>query len=140
MFSRFRFLIYEFYLLYFASINRDGTLKTDILAIRQKITEIGSDQVLAVHSTISCFAPRQPDSIPAISELCHEFEIPHVSNGAYCLQISKAVNLINSSKGKNQRLDCVVFSLGSISNNFYISHWYQMYLIFKPFLVQIKIL
>ena len=33
-----------------------------------------------------------------------------MANGAYFLQISKAINLVNSSNGKNQRLDCVVFS------------------------------
>ena len=79
-------------------------------AIREKIDELGCDNVLAVHSTISCFAPRQPDLIPQVSELCFDFAIPHIVNGAYCLQIPRAVNLINNSVGQKQRLDCVVFS------------------------------
>jgi len=91
-------------------IEKNNALETNVEAIREKIDELGCDNVLAVHSTISCFAPRQPDLIPRVSELCFEFAIPHIINGAYCLQIPRAVNLINASVGKKQRLDCVVFS------------------------------
>lgn len=91
-------------------ILQNNTLKTNIDEIRSKIDELGASNILAIHSTISCFAPRQPDAIGSISEICHQTDIPHVVNGAYCLQIEKAINLINSSVSKRHRLDCVVFS------------------------------
>ena len=36
-------------------------LRTDLEAVERKIEELGADNVLCVHSTTSCFAPRVPD-------------------------------------------------------------------------------
>lgn len=36
-------------------------LRTDLEAVEQKIQELGAENVLCVHSTTSCFAPRVPD-------------------------------------------------------------------------------
>lgn len=36
-------------------------LRTDLKTVEAKIQELGSDNVLCVHSTTSCFAPRVPD-------------------------------------------------------------------------------
>ena len=44
-------------------------LVTDVEGIKQKIEELGKETILAIHTTISCFAPRQPDSLDAISQL-----------------------------------------------------------------------
>lgn len=36
-------------------------LRTDLGAVEQKIQELGAENILCVHSTTSCFAPRVPD-------------------------------------------------------------------------------
>lgn len=36
-------------------------LRTDLEAIEKKIEELGAENILCVHSTTSCFAPRVPD-------------------------------------------------------------------------------
>lgn len=42
---------------------------TDVDAIREKIKELGSDKILAILTTTSCFAPRVPDDVEEISIL-----------------------------------------------------------------------
>lgn len=36
-------------------------LRTDVEAVERKIEELGAENILCVHSTTSCFAPRVPD-------------------------------------------------------------------------------
>lgn len=36
-------------------------LRTNLEAVEQKIQELGAENILCVHSTTSCFAPRVPD-------------------------------------------------------------------------------
>lgn len=36
-------------------------LRTDLGAVERKIDELGAENVLCIHSTTSCFAPRVPD-------------------------------------------------------------------------------
>lgn len=36
-------------------------LRTDLGAVERKIQELGAENVLCLHSTTSCFAPRVPD-------------------------------------------------------------------------------
>lgn len=36
-------------------------LRTDLEAVERKIEELGAENILCVHSTTSCFAPRVPD-------------------------------------------------------------------------------
>lgn len=36
-------------------------LRTDIKAVETKIKALGAENILCVHSTTSCFAPRVPD-------------------------------------------------------------------------------
>lgn len=38
-------------------------LRTDLGAVEQKIQELGPENILCVHSTTSCFAPRVPDRL-----------------------------------------------------------------------------
>ncbi|KYR00610.1 O-phosphoseryl-tRNA(Sec) selenium transferase [Tieghemostelium lacteum] len=76
----------------------DGdSIKTDLEAIRLKITEIGADNILGILSTTSCFAPRVPDSVVELSQLCKEFQLCHVINNAYGLQCTKISHLINQA-------------------------------------------
>ena len=36
-------------------------LRTDVAAIREKVEELGADNILCIMTTTSCFAPRTPD-------------------------------------------------------------------------------
>lgn len=36
-------------------------LRTDLEAVERKIEELGAENILCLHSTTSCFAPRVPD-------------------------------------------------------------------------------
>ena len=36
-------------------------LRTNVEAIEQEILRVGSEQILCVHTTTSCFAPRVPE-------------------------------------------------------------------------------
>ena len=80
---------------------------TDIELIENKISELGAENVLAIHTTISCFAPRQPDTIEAISKLSETHNIPHIINGAYFLQSKKSINLGTGVKMKLQTFFCI---------------------------------
>ena len=42
--------------------------------------------------------------------MCNTHNIPHLVNGAYFLQSSRSVNILNSALGKNRRVDAVVMS------------------------------
>ncbi|XP_054585724.1 O-phosphoseryl-tRNA(Sec) selenium transferase isoform X2 [Eptesicus fuscus] len=69
-------------------------LRTDLKAVEAKIQELGSDNVLCVHSTTSCFAPRVPDRLEELALICASYGVPHIVNNAYGLQSSKCMHLI----------------------------------------------
>jgi O-phospho-L-seryl-tRNASec:L-selenocysteinyl-tRNA synthase len=75
----------------------EDELCTDIAAIEAEIDRVGVDNIVAVVSTTSCFAPRAPDDIYSISCLCAIKNIPHVVNHAYGLQLSKACHDLNEA-------------------------------------------
>ncbi|KUF83553.1 O-phosphoseryl-tRNA(Sec) selenium transferase [Phytophthora nicotianae] len=52
-----------------------GYLKTDLVGMAALMDQYGSDSILAVMSTTSCFAPRAYDSVKEIAELCQERNI-----------------------------------------------------------------
>ncbi|GMF15727.1 unnamed protein product [Phytophthora lilii] len=52
-----------------------GYLKTDLSGMASLMAEYGSDGILAVMSTTSCFAPRAYDSVDKIAKLCQERDI-----------------------------------------------------------------
>ena len=58
-------------------------VKTDLNELRKKISEIGSDKILCVLSTTSCFAPRARDNVEEIAQICQKNNIGHVINNAY---------------------------------------------------------
>lgn len=43
------------------NVQEGDELRTNLEAVEQKIQELGAENVLCVHSTTSCFAPRVPD-------------------------------------------------------------------------------
>jgi O-phospho-L-seryl-tRNASec:L-selenocysteinyl-tRNA synthase len=55
--------------------------------VRAKLVELGAEQVLCVLSTTSCFAPRAPDDVVALAQICRDAGIAHVVNNAYGLQV-----------------------------------------------------
>jgi len=78
-------------------IKKGDELTTDLTAMRDAVTTLGSENILCIFSTTSCFAPRGPDDLPNIAKLCAQFEIPHITNNAYGLQSSKCMHLINEA-------------------------------------------
>lgn len=86
----------------------DG-LVTNIIAIKEKIDELGSDSVVCVATTTSCFAPRAPDNIIEVAKLCQAVNVPHVVNNAYGLQSTKLMHLIEQGSRKG-RIDAYIQS------------------------------
>uniref|UniRef100_A0AAV2KSS1 O-phosphoseryl-tRNA(Sec) selenium transferase n=1 Tax=Knipowitschia caucasica TaxID=637954 RepID=A0AAV2KSS1_KNICA len=85
-------------------------LRTDVEAVDRKILELGAENVLCVHSTTSCFAPRTPDRLEELSALCSKHDIPHIVNNAYGVQSSKCMHLIQQGS-RVGRIDAFVQSL-----------------------------
>jgi O-phospho-L-seryl-tRNASec:L-selenocysteinyl-tRNA synthase len=75
----------------------NGEMITNIDEIRRICSEEKKDEILAILSTTSCFAPRQPDAADKIAEICKEFNICHVINNAYGLQCTVISKLINKA-------------------------------------------
>lgn len=57
-------------------------LRTDLEAIQRKIDDLGAENILCVHSTTSCFAPRVPDRLmedfTVLSNFCSIFVTKHI--------------------------------------------------------------
>lgn len=85
-------------------------LRTDLEAVERKIEELGAENILCVHSTTSCFAPRVPDRLEELSSLCSKHNIPHIVNNAYGVQSSKCMHLIQQG-ARVGRIDAFVQSL-----------------------------
>lgn len=67
-------------------------IQTNMSEIQNKIKELGAENILCVISTTSCFAPRSPDKVIEIGQICKSSNIFHLINNAYGLQCSKIVN------------------------------------------------
>ncbi|XP_039677734.1 O-phosphoseryl-tRNA(Sec) selenium transferase isoform X2 [Perca fluviatilis] len=85
-------------------------LRTDLEAVECKIKELGAENILCVHSTTSCFAPRVPDRLEELAALCAKHNIPHIVNNAYGVQSSKCMHLIQQG-ARIGRIDAFVQSL-----------------------------
>ncbi|KAL2078949.1 hypothetical protein ACEWY4_024693 [Coilia grayii] len=85
-------------------------LRTDLEAVQRKIEELGKGNILCVHSTTSCFAPRVPDRLEELAVICAKHDIPHVVNNAYGVQSSKCMHLIQQG-ARVGRIDAFVQSL-----------------------------
>ncbi|RMX66917.1 hypothetical protein DD238_000952 [Peronospora effusa] len=90
--------------------NPGGYLKTDLVGMAALMDQYGSENILAVSSTTSCFAPRACDRVKEIAKLCLERGIAHVINNAYGVQASTCVHQIETAM-RTGRVDAVVQSL-----------------------------
>ncbi|OEH75676.1 O-phosphoseryl-tRNA selenium transferase [Cyclospora cayetanensis] len=86
----------------------DGTLTTDLAGIESAMTA-EAHRLLCVISTTSAFAPRQPDMILQIAQLCKKMGVFHLVNNAYGLQCSKCCALVEQGCSAG-RVDLVVSS------------------------------
>ncbi len=84
-------------------------IHTNIDLIKEKIKEFGSENILAIISTTSCFAPRVPDNVKEIALICKESNLFHLVNNAYGLQCSKIMYELNQAS-KFGRVDIIVQS------------------------------
>ncbi|XP_033756838.1 O-phosphoseryl-tRNA(Sec) selenium transferase-like [Pecten maximus] len=84
-------------------------LRTDVQAVRDKVVELGASNVLCIFTTTSCFAPRAPDRLEEIGEICKVNDIPHLINNAYGLQCTKCTHLIQQA-ARTGRVDVFVQS------------------------------
>lgn len=85
-------------------------LRTNLQELERKIDELGAKNILCVHSTTSCFAPRVPDRLEELAVLCAKHDIPHIVNNAYGVQSSKCMHLIQQG-ARVGRIDAFVQSL-----------------------------
>ncbi len=93
------------------TIQTENGLSTNVEAFQQKVDELGSDNIVAIFSTTSCFAPRQMDDIFALSMLAKAKNIPHIVNNAYGMQSKRIMNKIgNVCSNTDCRLDLIVQS------------------------------
>ena len=90
---------------------KDGILMTDVAGIQSLIDSLGGpDHIHSIVLTTSTFAPRSPDNVPAVSEICKNLQIPLIVNNAYGLQCSKCSHLISEAL-RIGRVDLVVQSM-----------------------------
>ncbi|KAK7175865.1 hypothetical protein R3I93_000203 [Phoxinus phoxinus] len=85
-------------------------LRTNMEEVERKIEELGAKNILCVHSTTSCFAPRVPDRLEDLAVVCAKHDIPHIVNNAYGMQSSKCMHLIQQG-ARVGRIDAFVQSL-----------------------------
>ncbi|KAI5706994.1 hypothetical protein M8J75_013288 [Diaphorina citri] len=84
-------------------------LRTDLVSLESQMATLGSDNIVCVLTTTSCFAPRVADNLDPIAALCQRYNIPHVINNAYGLQSTRLMKLIQEAARKG-RVDCFVQS------------------------------
>lgn len=99
--------------IHFHEVNDE--LRTDKQRIEREILAqlpSGPEEVLAVITTTSCFAPRAADDVPAVAEICGKLGVPHIVNNAYGVQSSKCMHIIEEAgkAEKGRRVDAFVQS------------------------------
>ena len=72
-------------------------VQMDLAVLTAKLAECGPENVLAIVTTTSIFAPRAPDDVVGVAKLCKEHGVPHVVNNAYGIQASKYTHLLNEA-------------------------------------------
>ena len=87
----------------------EDELTTDVDAIEDTVKELGADAICCIMTTTSCFAPRVPDQLEKVAEICQNYGIPHLVNNAYGLQSSKCMHVIEQAN-RIGRLDVFVQS------------------------------
>eukprot|EP00754_Rhynchopus_humris_P009417 Rhum_TRINITY_DN14005_c1_g1::Rhum_TRINITY_DN14005_c1_g1_i1::g.67300::m.67300/K03341/SEPSECS; O-phospho-L-seryl-tRNASec:L-selenocysteinyl-tRNA synthase len=95
---------------YVVPLVRDGDFfVTDVAGIAAAIEACGADNVAAVLTTTSCFAPRLPDKVLDVSRICKEKDVPHVVNNAYGVQSEAIMKQLNAAM-EHGRVDAFVQS------------------------------
>lgn len=84
-------------------------LRTDVKAIERCLNEIDNEEILALVTTSSCFAPRAPDRLIEVAKMCRKHSVPHIINNAYGVQAKDTCALITSAMRKG-RVDVYVQS------------------------------
>ena len=72
-------------------------LRTDLVNMEAQMATLGSDNIVCVLTTTSCFAPRATDSLEQIAGLCSRYNIPHLVNNSYGLQSGRIMTLIQEA-------------------------------------------
>ena len=98
-------------------------LVTNIQRIREILLSEEREHILAVVTTTSCFAPRQPDRIDEVAVLCQEFDVFHLVNNAYGLQCPKICKLIDRAHTKG-RVDAGMFADSTLTQFLIVSRPY----------------
>lgn len=88
---------------------KEQCLVTDTKKFKEKIQELGLDNILCLYTTTSCFAPRNSDNIIEIAKLAKCMALPHLVNNAYGLQC-RTVCLELEQAQRVGRIDCFVQS------------------------------
>lgn len=81
---------------------------TDMDALQVALDKY-AERVLAVVTTTSCFAPREPDAADKVATLCRDRNVYHVINHAYGLQSARVNKLLNRACVVG-RVDAIVCS------------------------------
>ena len=92
------------------------SLTTDLDYFEKTIEELGPENILALASTTSCFAPRLPDRVEELSLLAKKYGIFHLVNNAYGVWCSK---IANSIKEGTRQGECTVV-VQSTDKNFMV--------------------
>ncbi|OXA45630.1 O-phosphoseryl-tRNA(Sec) selenium transferase [Folsomia candida] len=87
----------------------ETSLVTDLEMIDSVIKERGTESILCVISTTSCFAPRDCDDVGGVAQLLKNTPIFHLVNNAYGIQSLACVRAIDRGC-RMGRMDIVVMS------------------------------
>ncbi|GAM23397.1 hypothetical protein SAMD00019534_065720 [Acytostelium subglobosum LB1] len=91
------------------NVLQGDVITTNLALLEETIVKLGPESIVCVMSTTSCFAPRIPDKIIEISQMCKRFNIGHVINNAYGLQCTKITHQISQSC-RLGRVDAIIQS------------------------------
>lgn len=84
-----------------APMLREGDqLRTDLQAVRHHIERLGPDNVVAVVSTTSCFAPRSADDVVELARLA-------ASAGEDSCRCNAVAGLVGAEQGRLHLLPCL---------------------------------
>jgi O-phospho-L-seryl-tRNASec:L-selenocysteinyl-tRNA synthase len=91
------------------TIGQEDELHTNVGEFENQINILGAENIVAIISTTSCFAPRGCDDIEALSKLSKKHGIPHLVNNAYGLQSTYLTHQIEQAQ-REGNIDYVVQS------------------------------